>query len=141
MKTIPVLLALLLGFGLQARQDCLIRLSGIRSQEGKIVISVFDGQESFEAERACKQYIIDKDKMRHGRLTARINLPEGVYGIVILDDEDEDVEMTYNALGLPKEGFGFSGYTQRGLRKPCFSDFCFRLEGQTKCVNIELSYF
>jgi uncharacterized protein (DUF2141 family) len=65
----------------------------------------------------------------------------GIYGLSLLDDENNNGNMEYNFLGIPKEGFGFSDYYHTGLTKPKFDAFKFSIdEGQTRKITIRIRY-
>ena len=50
------------------------------------------------------------------------DLPSGRYVIAILHDTDGDKEMDTGFLGIPKEGYGFSGAKEGKLKPPKFED-------------------
>jgi uncharacterized protein (DUF2141 family) len=83
---------------------------------------------------------LSKASMENGSLSVSITMPEGLYGIVLLDDENNDDLMEYNWLGIPREGFGFSDFYLRGFRRPVFSDFDFIVTGPTKSICIVIRY-
>ena len=66
-------------------------------------------------------------------------LPSGLYGISVLVVADSDGRMKYGFAGIPLEGFGFSGYRQKGLKRPRFSDFSFTHSANTQ-VEIRMTY-
>ena len=81
-----------------------------------------------------------KELVENGSLTVSISIPEGLYGIALLDDENSDDLMDYNWLGMPREGFGFSDFYLKGLRRPVFSDFDFIMTGPKKDIRIVIRY-
>jgi uncharacterized protein (DUF2141 family) len=49
--------------------------------------------------------------------------------------------MEYNFLGIPKEGFGFSDYYHKGIKKPKFDSYKFSInKDQTKRITIRIRY-
>jgi len=119
-----------------------ITIDNVRSDKGIITVSVFLDQESFEAEKPFLNRSFPKlDHVEGDIYTCSIDLPEGIYGIVVLDDENSDLNMNYNWMGIPKEGYGFSNFIHKGFSKPIYSDFDFELNAQSQEMNITLRYF
>ncbi len=57
------------------------------------------------------------------------NLPPGRYVIALLHDLDGDRQMKFSGLGLPKEGYGFSGVTRPVSLPPKFDKAAVELDG------------
>ena len=84
----------------------------------------------------------DKKDFYDGRLTVKIPVEAGVYGLSVLDDENGSGKMEYNFLGIPKEGFGFSNFSLKKMRKPKFNDFAFEITNkEVKDIQVVLKYF
>lgn len=57
-----------------------------------------------------------------GTVFARFaGIPRGRYGVAVFHDENDNRKVDTNALGLPKEGYGFSLHSPL-LRKPKFNE-------------------
>lgn len=69
------------------------------------------------------------------------SLPSGEYAIAILHDENNDLKMNTNWLGMPKEGFGFSNNTMGLFGPPSFSRAKIIYKGGSQTVQIKLKYF
>ncbi len=122
-------------------QDVEVTITGIRNTRGQIGIGVFRDNESFKKEKAYLELAFAKKDISNGEMKVRFTLPPGTYGIALLDDENSDDLMEYNFLGMPKEGFGFSDYYEKGLKKPRFDSFSFTLDkGQKKSIKIRVRY-
>ncbi len=115
-----------------------VKISGIKTKSGKLIISVFKNQADFKAEKPSKSYTLSKTNSKSGYIQTKITLPAGVYGIAVLDDANSNKKMDYRGL-LPKEGFGFSGYYHKGLSRPTFSDFDFKLTSAGS-VAVKMKY-
>lgn len=98
-------------------------IRNIRNSKGVLRLALFNTQESFESEKPFKSITIPKDKIENGMLQLSVDLPDGNYGITVLDDENNNAKMDYNLVGMPKEGFGFSNYYHSGFSKPGLSKF------------------
>ena len=117
-----------------------IEISGIRNDKGALLIGVFMSHECFRDEKPEYEFSLPKAGIENGRIALKIELPAGRYGISVLDDENGDGRMKYNILGIPREGFGFSGYMSRGMKKPRFSDFSFDLRSGENTVKVKMRY-
>jgi uncharacterized protein (DUF2141 family) len=105
-----------------------LNFEGFKNSNGHIIITVYKNAEDFKAEKPFMHKTYSKQNMKNGKLKATLYLPEGTYGIAVLDDENKDKEMNYTMLGMPKEGFGFANYYHSGFSYPKFSDFEFKLQ-------------
>jgi len=110
-------------------------IEGVRSKKGKIVLGVFKDQEGFKTRKPVKRIVLNKSELEGNEIT--LNLDKGIYGISILDDENDNNKMDYNFIGIPKEGFGFSNYYHEGLSKPQFDKFKFEINNR-KAILIEI---
>ena len=119
-----------------------IEITNIRNTKGYIILSFYKDQISFEEEsNPFLKKVYSKSKVINGSLNIKIDLPEGRYGIAILDDENSDGEMKYNMIGMPKEGYGFSNYIHKGLVRPKLSDFDFIHNSKSNKVLIKITYW
>ncbi len=137
---ILVLLMLIPAAGLDA-QNVEVSITGIRSDKGQIALGIFKDQESYQKDEAFLEIQFPKKEIINGSMTVSFSPEPGIYGIALLDDENNNYLMEYNFLGMPKEGFGFSGYYHTGLSKPSFDKFSFVLaRGQSKNFKIKVRY-
>jgi uncharacterized protein (DUF2141 family) len=122
-------------------QDIEVNVKGIRSEKGQISIGVFRDDATFQKEKAFQTLKFKKTGISKGEMTLRFSLEPGTYGLALLDDENNNGKMEYNFLGIPKEGFGFSDYYLKGLKKPKFDSFKFSVERKQKLViTIKIRY-
>ena len=142
--TMPVAWALLFCLINPLRGDAQVAevyITDIRSAEGLIVIGVFKDHQSFKKDTPIKRLKFNKSKMVNGKMKVKLNLEPGKYGLALLDDENNDDNMNFNMIGVPKEGYGFSNYYLKGLSRPKFDCFCFDLKaGQTKRIICKMKY-
>ncbi len=117
-----------------------VRISNLINNRGTVNIGIFKDQGSFDKEKPFEQKVFSKQSVKNGNLTVKFHLPVGTYGLALLDDEDNDGQMRYNFLGIPREGFGFSNYESSGMTKPKFSDFSFRVSKGNNIVNVKIRY-
>jgi len=112
---------------------------GVRSAKGKIVLAMFKDQEGFKTRNPVKRIELNKDELERNEIM--LSLDMGIYGISVLDDENNNNKMDYNLFGMPKEGFGFSNYNHKGLSKPHFDKFKFEIKNASvELIEIRLRY-
>lgn len=119
-----------------------INISNIRNSDGQMQVAIFENQEQFKHEEPIAKQYFEKDRVRDGKMTIRIELEAGTYGISVLDDEDNNMKMSFKAAVYPKEGVGFSNYELKGMSKPKFEEFDFEIKDkQVTPVNVVIKYF
>lgn len=121
-------------------QTLTIKISGVRDTKGTINLGFFSNSSDYQSEKAKITKIVKKDNLKNGTITVSFkDIPEGKYGIALLDDENNNREMDYSFF-VPVEGFGFSDYYHQGLSKPDFNKFCFVLGRNDKTIQIKVRY-
>jgi uncharacterized protein (DUF2141 family) len=122
-------------------QDIEVLITGIRSTQGQVLISVFKDQKSFDDEKPFTIKYFKKSNISKGEMTVNFAMEPGTYGFALVDDENYDSDMDYNFIGYPKEGFGFSNYYHSGLSNPSFDSFKFALKKtQKQKIIIKIRY-
>lgn len=137
-----ILLSVILSLvGTLQSQNLTLQVSNIKNHSGCIQLMFYKTAESFDQDAPWMIKRYSKQGMKDGCLLITDSLPSGVYGIVLLDDENNSEVAEYNVLGLPKEGFGFAGYYHRGIRRPHFDDFKFNIDQKLLRMDIKIRYF
>jgi uncharacterized protein (DUF2141 family) len=122
-------------------QNVNVRIEGIRSEKGQIVIGVFKDSESYLKEEPFVNKIFAKEPVTDGGMSVSFSLEPGIYGLCLLDDENSNGKMEYNFLGMPKEGFGFSDLYHTGITRPKFDSFSFtKSKDGAKNIKIRVRY-
>src|SRR5215203_3280642 len=129
-----VIILLLCTSAVKAQNVTLI-VSGIKSNKGQIYVTAFKDQASFKSEKPLTVVKFSKETLANGVLKVNFTLEQGTYGVVLIDDENNNGKMDKNFFGIPKEGFGFSNFYLSGFSRPTFNDFKFEV-GKTP-VKIE----
>ena len=119
-----------------------VHISNIRNGKGVLCVAVFANQIGFSAENELFAIKYSKANIQNGELRVQIPISKGIYGISVLDDENESGKMEYQFKCFPAEGFGFSDYFHKGIKKPVFDDFDFVVEqDEIKIIKVKMSYF
>lgn len=142
MKFILVFLFLLICSVTTFSQTILVEITGLRNTNGWIRLAIFVDEKGFRAEKPALKRIIEKNMVKNGNLSIRLDsIPAGTCGIALLDDENKNGKLDFRFI-LPDEGIGFSYYVQKGIKRPHFSDFSFLLKKDvTLRIPIRLTYY
>lgn len=122
-------------------QTVTVNVQNIESKKGKLQLAVFSSSKQFEDEKADKVFYFSKESLSDGNMTISFDLDPGEYGFTIIDDEDENQNMTYRFGIYPLEGVGFSGFKLTGMSKPDFDDFKFNHGNSNTTITSQLRYF
>lgn len=117
----------------------IVTITDVRNSNGRIQLQMYKDQTSFAKEDPWKLFLVSKENMENNSITYTINdIPSGIYGIAVLDDENKNAEMDFSFF-KPIEGFGFSNYYHSAWSKPKFENFKFNLNMDRK-INVKVRY-
>ncbi|HEX5653349.1 MAG TPA: DUF2141 domain-containing protein [Chitinophagaceae bacterium] len=112
--------ALLSAFAAAPQESLTIRISNLRTNKGHVLISLFKDGEGYP-DKPEKAFRKERLPINANQSIARFSsLPAGDYAIAILHDENDDLKMNTNFIGLPKEGYGFSNNVMGSFGPPSF---------------------
>ncbi len=118
-----------------------VHVTNIRNNKGSLVFGIFKNEENYKKEAHDIEKSVKKEDIKDGAITVTIPLKPGTYGVTLLDDENDDGKMSYNLVGLPTEGFGFSNHYARGFSRPKYDQFKIEVkETDNDTVFIKLRY-
>ena len=116
-------------------------IQNLRNHDGRVQLDLYKNQTEYEARKSDKlrrAYVYKKESV-NGKVTYKYrNVPGGVYGLALLDDENKNGEMDYGWF-LPSEGYGFGDYWHTKWTAPTFNDFKFNLKSN-KTVIMKVKY-
>lgn len=94
--------------GSTVRSTLKLELTGLRNLEGVVCAALFASPEGYpnDSEKAIRSGCFP---IAQPCLLEFPDLPFGFYAIAVHHDENMDGQLNCNALGIPKEGIGFSG--------------------------------
>ena len=108
-----------------------------KNTSGKIQIGLFNNAKDFPKNN--RQYKTVTIHAAKGATYTFKNLPAGEYGVAVMHDENSNGKCDMNALGIPKEGYGFSNNVKPKLSAPSFAVVKFQLNAHKK-IFINLIY-
>ncbi|AWJ92863.1 DUF2141 domain-containing protein (plasmid) [Azospirillum baldaniorum] len=128
-----------------------ITVEGIRSQNGTILIGLYDSLATFNRAIAMSDregFLNDPSRFAAVALRANAalkssvvftNLNPGRYAIVLFHDEDGNGKLNKDALGVPTEPYGFSNDARGFLGPPAFEKAIMQIDDSDKVVRITLT--
>ena len=118
-----------------------ITILDIRNSTGSVACALFDSEEGFPIEflRSATNVMVIKIRATQARCDFE-DIPAGTYAIAVIHDENVNGKLDTNAIGIPREGYGFSNAARALLGAPSFSAASFRHDGGTLNLSIRLRY-
>ena len=122
---------------LMAKNIVNIKITNIKSTQGKIHIGVYKKNQNFPDHESKHYKKVVKPKI--GCINIVIDdLQNEDYAIAVLHDTNGNDHIDTNFLGMPKEPFAFSKNFKPILSAPNFNDCKFNLNNETKSFTINL---
>ena len=117
-----------------------VEVTNLRNSKGVVQFALYNNADALPDEHYKKYYRKLTAKIINGTSEVTFkNLPPGKYAVNILHDEDSNGKIK-KGLILPKEGIGFSNFTEIGIgNKPNFEKAGFDLSSE-KSINIIIVY-
>jgi len=116
-------------------------IKNIRNKKGRLQLDLYKNQEEYEARKTDnkRRAYVYKSSVSNGQIKyIYTNVPDGIYGIALFDDENKNGEIDYGWF-LPNEGFAFGDYYHTKWSTPHFNHFKFNLK-ENKTVTMVVRY-
>ena len=119
-----------------------VRVTGIRSNKGRIALALFQGQAGFpgDASRAVRSQQAAIDVQTRSAQFVLQGVPYGQYAVSVFHDENLNGKLDKNFVGAPKEGYGASNNPRKRLGPPPFDEAKFSLNQPAQTIEIQLMY-
>lgn len=110
----------------------------LKGSKGSIKYLIFKGENGFPdgPEKSFLQGSLPATKALEG---VTLKLPDGIYAVSVIHDENDNGKLDTNILGIPKEGFGFSNNPRIFFGPPSFEKASFDSK-DLKEIKIKLKY-
>lgn len=119
----------------------IIEVSGLKNSKGSVLVSLYDNAEHFPGE-GSKAKGKAKAVIINGKATVTFkNMPRGKYAAAILHDENNNLKMDFNLVGMPKEGYGFSNNAKGTFGPPSFEKAALVIDAPVQKIAIKATYF
>jgi uncharacterized protein (DUF2141 family) len=117
-----------------------VELTDLRNRQGVVCVALFNSSDGYpnDPDRAVRSGCF-----AIAALPCEVtfeNLPFGRYAVAVHHDENMDGKLNCNALGIPKEGIGFSGNPPIWKGAPPFQKAAFEFSPDSPRVHITMKY-
>ncbi len=136
--------------GSAAAADLTVEIAGIRSNDGVIVLGLYDTADGFDlALKAFDNpdgFVRDTDRFLGAsiradtgiRRTVFSSLSPGRYAVIVFQDSNRDGRIGKNLVGIPTEPYGFSRNATGFLGPPKFSDAAVEVSEDDMSIRIDM---
>ena len=115
-----------------------VNISGFPSSDGFAMVALHDSERSYQGEEAgavASQRVPVVDQKTR---VVFENLTFSSYGVAIYHDENSNGKLDTNAMGIPKEAYGFSNNAKGFFGKPGYKDVMFQMDSTEKQISINI---
>jgi uncharacterized protein (DUF2141 family) len=132
--------ALMIGITLSslAQSKIQVTIKGIKRTDGTVRVGLFNEKENF-LKSAWKGQVVKV--LKETVVVVFENVPNGVYALSVIHDENQNEKLDSNLIGIPREGFGFSNNATGSFGPPAFEKASFAINNENKALSIDLKYF
>jgi uncharacterized protein (DUF2141 family) len=118
-----------------------VKVLNIRNSTGNIACALFESRDGFPTEylHNATNVIVKKIRDKEARCDF-VDIPPGMYALVVVHDENMNGKLDTKWLRIPKEGYGFSNDARGVLGAPSFSAASFPYDGRNLNLTISLRY-
>ncbi|MEL7021248.1 MAG: DUF2141 domain-containing protein [Bacteroidota bacterium] len=108
-------------FTAQAQVDLVLSIQNLKYAKGAIVVGFYAPEDEFLGKTT---WSIRRAYQVEGKEQEFViqDIPKGEYSIAILHDLNDNADMDFNWIGIPKEGYGFSNNPRKLFRKPTYEE-------------------
>jgi uncharacterized protein (DUF2141 family) len=118
-----------------------VKILDIRNSAGTVACALFESAQGFPIEFLHSATQVMVIKVRKSQASCDFeDVAAGTYALAVIHDENMNGKLDTNALGVPKEGYGFSKDAKAWLGAPTFSAASFAYDGRTLDLTISLNY-
>jgi uncharacterized protein (DUF2141 family) len=120
--------------GLSQNHNLTVVVKGADSNKGKIVFALSPNEADYKKKKGA--YKEAKSSIENGTAKQVFSVSKGEYAVKVFHDENNNMELDTNFVGIPKESVGFSNNPSL-MGMPSFSKVSFTVDGD-KTITIEL---
>lgn len=117
-----------------------VTIEGLRNSKGVVTMAPYPDDPA--------RFLKANTSLPNGRVKAQAGLVQtciflpgpGAYGLALYHDENANGKVDRGALGIPKEGFGFSNNPRILFSAPSFKKVRFVVSGPGQAIRIKMKY-
>lgn len=115
--------------------ELLVEVTNISSAKGKIMIALYTRPNGFP-QQSQNAFAVKSVPAAKGKISVSIaGIPTGTCAVAVYHDANNDGKLNTNALGIPKEAYGFSNNVRPMFSAPSFTEAGFMVN---KAHNISI---
>jgi uncharacterized protein (DUF2141 family) len=123
------------------RSNLKIVFKGLRNDKGWLGMLLFNGPEGYPGEYR-KAYKLAYKRIENGAVVIDFkDIPFGSYAVTMLHDENANMDIDFNFIGIPKEGYGASNNAARYFGPPRYKDARFEVNQTDQVITIKPIYW
>lgn len=125
----------------QEKGEVIVYVFNIKNSKGNVKAALFKGAESYESKKAVP---VAKGRafIQNGKAVITFkDIPYGEYTLKVFHDENDDVKVNTNLIGIPTEGFGISNNAIGTFGPQSYDKAKFSLNQSTVNQYIKLKYY
>lgn len=113
----------------------------IRNSSGTVACALFESEDGFPIEflHSATNVMVIKVRKSQARCDFE-DIAPGTYALAVIHDENMNGKLDTNALGIPREGYGFSNDARSWFGAPTYQAASFSYDGLTLDLTISLRY-
>ena len=117
-----------------------VRIEGLASDRGTVYASIFLSAEGFPGDKGMA-FAYRAAPAQDGTVVLIFEeVPAGEFVVAVLHDADENEELSFNLLGMPKEDYGFSRGARAMFGPPPFEKAAVSLlAGENKKLTVKVN--
>jgi uncharacterized protein (DUF2141 family) len=138
--TIVFILSIQLMFAQTGSGTLTLTVTGLNSNNGKIIASIFKNPEGFPHEKGKSVQRVKASINNDSSVLVFNNLPYDYYAIGIIHDENNNDNMDFGLFYIPKEGYGASNNAKGHRGPPDFKDAKFYFDSANNKIKIHINY-
>jgi len=131
--------------------NIIVTITGVRSDDGALMIGLYDSAEKFKDAIGNSAHIgllSDKGRLIGVTMRARTGpqsigfmaLPPDEYAVIVFHDENDNGLLDENFVGIPTEAYGFSNNAFGFLKAPSFTAAAVTVADDNQNIRIVLAY-
>lgn len=118
-----------------------VQVLDIRNSAGTVDCALFESAGGFPVEFLLSATNVMVIKVRKTQARCDFeDIPPGTYALAVIHDENMNGKLDVNALGIPKEGYGFSNDARAWFGAPTFAAASFKYDGRNLDLTIAMHY-
>lgn len=139
MKFLAIILTMIfLGNPTYRSTDFTLTVTNVKNEQGVVRVLLFKSEDGFPSD-VNKAFQNASVPIKGDKATIVFkDIPEGTYAISVFHDSQNTGKLRTNALGIPRDGYGFSNNASGTFGPPKYQDAAFKITTSQNELTIKL---